>query len=169
MRNILGNEPPEKAIAEADIRSGRAIIETPDGKVYSLEIATDKVSLQLQTLGFHPGMWLQPAMARSMGSPIAFIAAGEHPFDELIATMRLEMRRGKAIDLFLFSCDMDLGSERQRQAGERLEVLLEEEAVRTAIEPIILSQPFPEDLSRTGEFLTGRGKTLLEKVIAKWG
>lgn len=169
MRNIIGNEPPEKALAQADMKSGRAIIETPDGYVYSLEISGDEVALHQQSLGFHPGMWLQPAMARCMGSPIAIIEAGEHPFMQLVATMRLQKRRYDAVDMFLFSCDTDLGSERQRHAGERLEVLLQEDAVRSAIEPAILGVPFPEGLSRTGDFLTGRGKELLDKVIAKWG
>lgn len=85
-RNILWNEYPDPGIAQFLSDGSRGIVETPDGKVYSYDNTRPAGQRFVEaTLGFHPGMWLQPALSRQLGNPVQFRPSGDYPFTDLEA------------------------------------------------------------------------------------
>lgn len=169
-RNIIGNEVPAKAVAQVCFMTGTAIIETPDGRVWSYE--ADKPpggALAEQGIGFHPGMFLQPALASQMGSPIELVDAGEYPFATLITEIGQKYRAHQAIDMFLSTLDTELAGDLREAAGTIADRLLGEKAVRDIVEPILTSKPLPAGFDDVGVLIPGTVREILEKIKKIWG
>jgi hypothetical protein len=169
-RNIIGNEVPAKAVAQVCFMTGTAIIETPDGKVWSYE--ADKPpgeALVEQRIGFHPGMFLQPALASQMGSPIELAEAGEYPFVALITEIGQKYRAHRAITAFLSALDPDMERSIRESFASAAGELLKEGAVRGIVEPILVGQPVPHGFDTQGVRLPGAAGEILEKIRQAWG
>src|SRR3989338_8845122 len=135
--NILHNPLPDAPVAQWSPVDGRAVIEMPNGKVYVLDPSKPApVRLNEARIGFHAGMFLQPALAAQVGKPVVTCAAGEYPF-----------------------------TERQRNARKVIR-LLEDDAIRAAVEPALLSQPLNSSWDVTHGPTSGKAGEILTRLIA---
>jgi|SRR3989338_2149128 len=165
--NILHNPLPDAPVAQWSPVDGRAVIEMPNGKVYVLDPSKPApVRLNEARIGFHAGMFLQPALAAQVGKPVVTCAAGEYPFTELQKKIEFQLSVYDALDAFLFSLDPELTVEVRQRNARKVIRLLEDDAIRAAVEPALLSQPLNSSWDVTHGPTSGKAGEILTRLIA---
>lgn len=167
--NALRNPIPRVSICRFSTVDFRAIIETSDGEVYTYNPSKRRPArLQKAEMGFHAGMWLQPAMAAACGDGIETVEAGEYPFTEALEHIQFRIRVHDALDFFLKSLDIDLTVELRRQCARFATRLLEEDAVRELVEPILMGTPLPRGFVADHGPTRGKAGEILKAMLEKW-
>lgn len=167
--NSLHNETPKEAIARWSPVDGRAAIETPDGKVYSFDPSRRRgTRVWEERMGFHDGMWLQPALAAQLGKPIETHPAGEYPFTALQEHIEFRLRVDYALMAFLSSLDTELDIDFRKKMARKAERLLEEDEVRKRLESSLRNNPMPADFDTTYGPTKGKAGEILKAMVAKW-
>src|SRR3989338_4631220 len=168
--NILHNPLPDAPVAQWSPVDGRAVIEMPNGKVYVLDPSKPApVRLNEARIGFHAGMFLQPALAAQVSKPVVTCAAGEYPFTELRKKIDFQLSVYDALDAFLHSLDTDLDVEMRQKDARKATRLLEDDALRAAVGPVLLSQPLDKSWDITHGPTSGKAGEILKRLIAARG
>ncbi|MBP9757821.1 MAG: hypothetical protein KBD06_04435 [Candidatus Pacebacteria bacterium] len=167
--NILHNEYPSKPIAQYLTSGSRGIVETPDGKVYSYDNERPKGQRFVEEkLGFHPGMWLQPALSAQTMNPVKMTDPGEYPFADFELQLELKSRTYDGLTFFLRSLDTDFEPEDREMFARRATHLLKEDTVRAEVEPVLIRNPMPPGFDTTYGPKEGKAGEILQAMIDAW-
>lgn len=144
-KNILWNEPPVKPIAQFLSSGSRAVVETPDGRVFSYDNTRPRGQRFVEEkLGFHFGHWMQPSLSRQIGTPIRLGYPGDYPFAEFEDYLELQTRVYRSIRFFLLSLDPEIDApERVTMARMSAEIMSGSDVRGSVIQPVLLENPIP--------------------------
>ena len=162
--NSIHNEVPEKSIAQFSSTGARAVVETTDGKVFSFSMSRPKgARFEEEHAGFHPGMWLQGA-----GGDYRIQPSGESPFTELEKHLELLSRIDDAFRSFEASLDHELSVETRQKCARKVVPLLEDDAVRAVVEPMLMANPMRPEWDVTHGPTEGKAGEILRAMVSKW-
>ena len=170
--NILHNDVPTEPVARWNPVDGRAVIETPDGKVYSFSLSRHRGQrAKEERIGLNASMWLQPKLAHDCGKPIEIREGeevGKYPFTALEEHIEFRLRVTDALDYFLVSIDSEIDPRLRKDFARKATHLLREQEVANAVEPALLNNPMPEKFDTSLGPTEGKAGEILTAMIAKW-
>lgn len=174
--NCLYNETPTEPVATFNPVDGRAIIETPGGAVYTYDPGRPRGGrVQQERAGLHAGMFLQPALAAQLGSPIEYVSGdvvGEYPFKAFQKWVEHRMEMRDALTCFLTSIDPELSIDIRQKAARKATHMLKNETIRSKVEKSLLAgAKRPGEKERwdpTYGPTEGEAGMILKKMLLEW-